>query len=212
MLKIAVSKGRIEKEFSKILGKAGYDIEPILNKKRKLLIKLEDNIEMIFVKADDIDTYLKNGCVDIGIVGKDVLIEHEFSDYSEVLDLNIGKCKFCLASKSNYKIDSVNKIIATKYPNITKKYFEKKNENVKIIKLNGSVELGPVVNISDAIVDLVETGNTLRENGLEVIEEICDISTRLVASNESLEVKNKEIYEFINKIKEGEKCIRILKK
>ena len=141
MLKIAVSKGRIEKEFCEILGKVGYNIEPILNKKRKLLIQLEDTIEIIFVKGEDIDTYLKFGSVDIGIVGKDVLIEKEFSNYSELLDLNIGKCKFCLASNSNYKMESLNKIIATKYPKITQQYFNKKNENIKIVKLNGSVEL-----------------------------------------------------------------------
>lgn len=141
MLKIAVSKGRIEKEFCQILEKVGYNIEPILNKKRKLLIQLEDTIEIIFVKAEDIDTYLKLGSVDIGIVGKDVLMEQEFSNYSELLDLNIGKCKFCFASNSNYKSESPNKIIATKYPKITQKYFKMKNEDVKIVKLNGSVEL-----------------------------------------------------------------------
>ena len=141
MLKIAVSKGRIEKEFCEILEKAGYNIEPILNKKRKLLIQLEDTIEIIFVKGEDINTYLKFGSVDIGIVGKDVLIEQDFSNYSELLDLNIGKCKFCLASNSNYKIESLNKIIATKYPRITQQYFKKKNENIEIVKLNGSVEL-----------------------------------------------------------------------
>lgn len=141
MLKIAVSKGRIEKEFCGILSKAGFNVGPIINKKRKLLVKLNNNIVLIFVKAEDIDTYLKYGSVDIGILGKDVLIEKDFSNYSELLDLNIGKCKFCLASNSNYKPETINKRIATKYPKIAEQYFKVKQENVEIVKLNGSVEL-----------------------------------------------------------------------
>lgn len=208
MLKIAVSKGRVEKEFCKIYENSGYDIEPIKNKKRKLYIKTKDNIEIIFVKAEDVITYLKLGMIDIGIVGKDVLLESDFSNYNELLDLKIGKCKCCLASFSNYKNKKFdrNKIIATKYPNITKRFFELKNENVQIIKLNGSVELGPIVKISDAIVDIVETGDTLKENGLEVIEEICDVSTRLVVNNDSLKNKNKEIFSLVNKLEEGITC------
>ena len=204
MLKIAVSKGRVERDFCDILEKSGYDIEPIRNKKRKLFIQTKNNMEIIFVKSEDIITYLKLGMIDIGIVGKDILMESDFSNYSELLDLKIGKCKFCLASYENYKNDlwTRNKIIATKYPNITKRFFESKKENVEIVKLNGSVELGPIVKISDAIVDIVETGNTLKENGLKVIEEICDISTRLVVNNESLNTKNKEIYSFVNKLEE----------
>ena len=206
MLKIAVSKGKVEKEFCKVLEKIGYDINPIINKRRKLLIKLNDNLEMIFVKPEDIGTYMEFGSVDIGILGNDVLIEQDFSNYSELLDLNIGKCKFCLASFQDYESKMSNKKIATKYPKITQKYFKEKNENVEIIKLNGSVELGPIVQISDAIVDIVETGNTLKENGLKVIDEICDISTRLIASNKSLNNKNVEIYEFVNKLKEEKIC------
>ncbi len=206
MIKIAVSKGRIERDFCKILNKVGYDIEPIINKKRKLLIKLEDNIEMIFVKADDVGTYLKYGSADIGIVGNDVLIEQGLTNYFELLDLNIGKCKFCLASNSSFDKDSLDKVIATKYPKITRQFFNSKKEKVKIVKLNGSVELGPIVKISDAIVDIVETGDTLRENGLEVVEEICDISTRLVANKSSLDLKKNEIYSFVNRLEEGIKC------
>ena len=133
MLKIAISKGRVENEFCKILEKAGFNIDPILNKKRKLLVKLSNNIELIFVKAEDIGTYLKYDSVDIGILGKDILIEKEFSNYSELLDLNVGKCKFCLASNSNYSPEATNKRIATKYPKITEQYFRKKNEEIEII-------------------------------------------------------------------------------
>ncbi len=208
MLKIAVSKGRIEKEFCGILEKSGYDVQPIKNKQRKLFIQTKDNMQIFFVKADDIMTYLRLGMIDIGIVGKDILLESEFSNYQELLDLKIGKCKFCLASYANYKNKTLNRqqVIATKYPNITKQFFNNKKENIQIVKLNGSVELGPIVKISDAIVDIVETGDTLKENGLEVIEEICDISTRLVANNKSLNSKNKEISDFVNKIEGGIKC------
>ena len=198
MIKIAVSKGRIERDFCKILNKVGYDTDPIINKKRKLLINLEDNIEMIFVKADDIGTYLKYGGADIGIVGKDVLIEQDFSNYSELLDLNIGKCKFCLASNSNFKMETLNKVIATKYPKITKKYFESKNENVTIIKLNGSVELAPIVGLADCIVDIVESGRTLAENGLAPVTTIVELSARLICNNASLKTKYDEISDIIS--------------
>ena len=208
MLKIAVSKGRVENEFCRMLEKSGYETESIKNKKRKLFIQTKDNIQIFFVKGDDIITYMKLGMVDIGIVGKDILLESEFSNYDELLDLKIGKCKFCLASYANYKNKTfeTGKVIATKYPNITKRFFESRNEKIKIIKLNGSVELGPIVKISDAIVDIVETGNTLKENGLEVIEEICDISTRLIVNKESLDLKNIEIVNFVNKLEEKIKC------
>ena len=202
MLKIAVSKGRIEKEFCKILERSGYDIEPIINKKRKLLVRTKDDIELIFVKANDIITYLDLGIIDMGVVGQDTLIESDFSNYNELADLKVGKCKFCLASYPNYKnkVFDRNKIIATKYPKIARQFFEDKNENIKIVKLNGSVELGPIIKVADAIVDIVETGNTLKENGLEVIEEICDISTRLIANNESIELKGKEVFNFVNNL------------
>lgn len=202
MLKIAVAKGRIEKDFCNILEKSGYDIEPILNKKRKLLVKTKDDIELIFVKPIDIVTYLNLGIVDIGVVGQDTLIESDYTNYDELIDLNVGKCKFCLAGFPEYKYTKFNrsKTIATKYPKIAKQFFTNKNEDIKIVKLNGSVELGPVVNIADAIVDIVETGNTLKENGLEVIEEICNVSTRLIANNDAIKIKNNEIFKFVNNL------------
>ena len=125
-----------------------------------------------------------------------------FSNYNELADLKVGRCKFCLASYPNYKnkVFDRNKIIATKYPKIAKQFFDNKNENIKILKLNGSVELGPIVKAADAIVDIVETGSTLKENGLEVIEEICEISTRLIANNESVKLKRDEVFSFVNKL------------
>ena len=208
MLKIAITKGRIEKKFCELMEKAGYDIKPIINKDRELLIRTKNDIEFIFAKANDVLTYLEHGIVDVGIVGKDTLIESNFSDYFELLDLETGKCKFAVAAYPSYKekVFTRRKRIATKYPKIAKQYFESKQEDVEIIKLEGSVELGPVVGLTDAIVDIVETGNTLKANGLEVIENICDISTRMIVNRVSIKFKNKEIYKLVdnlyNQIKE----------
>lgn len=206
MLKIAVTKGRIEKEFCKILEKSGYNVEPIINKDRKLIIKTNDNLEYIFVKSSDIITYLDYGVVDVGIIGKDTLIESDKSKYKEVADLKIGKCKFCLASKPDYKNKTFNrkKIIATKYPTLTREFFNGKNEEVDIVKLNGSIEVAPIIQLTDAIVDLVETGTTLKSNGLEIIEEICDVSTRIITNEKAVENKKDELNTFIKKLRIGE--------
>ena len=205
MLKIAITKGRIEKDFCDMLQKSGYNVEPLINKERKLIIDTEDNIEYIFVKGTDIITYLNYGAVDVGVIGKDTLIESDKSKYMEIADLNIGKCKFCLASSPEYKnkIFNRNKIIATKYPSIAKKYFDDKNEKIDIIKLNGSIEVAPILKMTDAIVDIVETGDTLKANGLEVVDEICDVSTRLITNKEVFNNKDKksELYNFVKKLK-----------
>ena len=191
MIKIAITKGRIEKQVCKLLQEAGFDMEPIFNKDRELLIATKDGIEMIFGKANDVVTFLEHGIVDIGFVGKDTL-----------LDLNIGKCYFSVAAYPEYRNKKFErrKKIASKYTKVAKKYFATKQEDVEIIKLEGSVELGPIVGISDAIVDIVETGSTLKANGLEVIEKISDISTRLVANKVSFKFKKDEIMNLVNKL------------
>ena len=196
MLRIAVTKGRIEKNVYELMKKTGFDVSSIENKNRELLIRTKDNIEMIFVKANDVLTYLEKGIVDMGVVGKDTLEESDFEDYDEILDLNIGKCYFALASFKEYKEKALKrtKKIATKYPNIAKKYFNKLQENVE-----GSVELAPIVGIADGIVDIVETGDTLKANGLIVIDKICDISTRLITNKVSLKYKSDEIYQIVDK-------------
>ena len=193
MIKIAITKGRIEKQVCKLLQEAGFDMEPIFNKDRELLIATKDGIEMIFGKANDVVTFLEHGIVDIGFVGKDTLDD---------VDFDIGKCYFAVAAYPEYRNKKFErrKKIASKYTKVAKKYFATKQEDVEIIKLEGSVELGPIVGISDAIVDIVETGSTLKANGLEVIEKISDISTRLVANKVSFKFKKDEIMNLVNKL------------
>lgn len=202
MIKIAITKGRIEKDVCKLLKEAGFDTKPIENKNRKLKIKTNDNIEMIFVKSSDVVNFIRQGVVDIGIVGKDTLDESGFSDYNELLDLKIGKCYFALAGFPEYKNanSSCKKRIATKYPNIAIKYFNMQNEDVEIIKMEGSVELGPVVGLADAIVDIVETGDTLKANGLVILDKISDISTRLIVNKDSKVKKSDEIMQLVERL------------
>ena len=202
MLKVALTKGRIEKKVTTILEKLGYDVTSMINKNRELQIKTKDNIEFIFAKSNDVITFIEHGIADLGVVGKDTLEENDFNDYNELLDLKVGKCYFALAAYPDYKTKTFRnrKKIATKYPNIAKKYFGNMQENVEIIKLEGSVELGPIIGMNDAIVDIVETGSTLKANGLEIVERILNISTRLISNKVSLKYKSEEIYNIVNKI------------
>lgn len=202
MVRMAITKGRIEKDVCRLLEKAGFDVEPMVKKGRELRVKTADDIEMIFSKSNDALTFLEHGIVDVGIIGKDALDESDFNDYYELLDLGIGKCYFALAAYSDYKskVFKNRKVIATKYPKVAQEYFSKKQEPVEIIKLEGSVELGPVMGMSDAIIDLVETGSTLKANGLEIIDKISNISTRLIVNKVSLKFKNREIFQIVNQL------------
>lgn len=202
MLKVALTKGRIEKKVTTMLEKLGYDVTSMINKNRELQINVEDKMEIIFAKSNDVVTFIEHGIVDIGIVGSDTLLENSFKNYYELLDLEIGKCSVAVCSYPEYKNIKLNrrKRIATKYPNVAKKYFESKDEDVEIIKLEGSVELGPVVGLTDAIVDIVETGATLKANGLEVIEKITDVSTRLICNKTKFKYKKEEILNLIDLI------------
>lgn len=206
MIRIAITKGRIEKQVCRLLEKSGFDMTPIYQKDRELLIETDDGISMIFAKANDVLTFLEHGIVDVGFVGKDTLEDSDFNDYYELLDLDIGKCYFAVAAYPEYKTKNYKrrKRIASKYTKVAKDYFSSKQEDVEIIKLEGSVELGPVVGLSDAIVDIVETGSTLKANGLEVIEKICDISTRMIVNKVSLKFKKEEIFQLVDALK-GEK-------
>ena len=202
MIKIAMTKGRIQNQSMTLLKKAGYDILPILSMGRALQVKTADDFEFIFGKANDVVTFLEHGIVDVGFVGKDTLEDNDFKDYYELADLKIGNCCFALAAPPEYrkKEFQARKRIASKYPKVTKKYFETQKEDVEIIKLEGSVELGPIVGLSDAIVDLVETGNTLAANGLEIIARISEVSTRLIVNKSSFKFKEKEILEMVRRL------------
>lgn len=205
MIKIAITKGRIEKQVCRLLEKQGFDMDPIFNKNRELLIETKDGIQMIFAKSNDVLTFLEHGIADVGFVGKDTLMESDYHDYYEMLDLEIGRCFFALCAYPSYKTKSFNrrKRIASKYTKTAKEYFAKRKEDVEVIKLEGSVELGPVVGLSDAIVDIVETGNTLKANGLEVIDKIEEISTRMIVNKVALKYKKKEVLDLIKTLQGG---------
>ena len=197
---IALTKGRIEKDTVSLLEKAGFDMSFMSNKGRSLIFESPDKkFRFLLVKAPDVTTYVRHGVADIGVVGKDLLLEHP-TGYLEMLDLNFGLCKFSVASIKDYKPnDHKRNRIATKYPTIATDYFNKKGEDVEIISIQGSVEIAPVIGLADAIVDIVETGNTLIANGLKVYEDICRISARLIVNKAALK-NNPELMPFIKKI------------
>ncbi|CAH2212999.1 ATP phosphoribosyltransferase [Tepidibacter aestuarii] len=201
---IALSKGRIGKQANDVFKKIGLG-DCIDLDSRKLIFKDEKNkINFIYVKPSDVVTYVEKGVTDLGIVGKDTILESDTNVY-EVFDLGFGKCKFSIAGikgETVYKNEEVLKV-ATKYPGIAKKYFKERQQRIEIIKLNGSVELAPLVGLSDVIVDLVETGNTLKANGLEVIEDMFDISARLISNRVSYRFKFERIQNIIKSLNEN---------
>lgn len=201
-LVIALTKGRLEKDAVNMFENIGLDCTELKNKGRKLILKdQKDNIEFILVKANDVLTYVEYGAADIGVVGKDTILEKKRNVY-EVCDLKMGCCKFALAAPEEFDINKgyKRKVIATKYPNVARNYFKKMGMDVEIIKIEGSVELAPIMHLSDAIVDIVETGTTLRENGLVVKDDICSISARMVVNIVSMKMREKEIRELISKV------------
>lgn len=202
-ISIALTKGRLEEETVKLLDKANYGTEELKNKGRKLVFSdTKKDINYFLVKAADSITYVEHGVADIGVVGKDTLLESN-KNYYEVLDLGIGKCNFIVASLPEKDIfKKVGHIkIGTKYPTVAREYFKKKNIDVEIIKIEGSVELAPILGLCDAIVDIMETGTTLKENGLVVFDTVCPISARIIVNKASFKLKRKEIGEFIDSLK-----------
>lgn len=201
-LRIALTKGRLEKQTVALFEKMGLDCDELINKGRRLILKVND-YEVVLAKAADVITYVEHGVCDIGVVGRDTIAENGKSFY-EMMDLNLGKCDFALATKKGFDFyNGFNtKRIATKYPNVTKAYFEGRGMDVKIIKIEGSVELAPLLELADGIVDIVETGTTLKENGLEVIEKIMPISARVIVNMASMKLKRDEIDEFLEKMEQ----------
>ncbi len=203
---VALAKGRLAELSVDIFEKIGCDVTQLREKSRKLIFTDDENkLKFILVKASDVPTYVEYGAADIGIVGKDTILESGKNVY-EVLDLGFGKCKMAVAGYPEMKdnLDGTNLLrVASKYPHIARDYFHRqKGQTVDIIKLNGSVELGPIVGLSDVIVDIVESGKTLKENGLEVLEDICDLSARLIVNRVSMKLHREKITALIGKIKE----------
>lgn len=197
-LRIALTKGRLEKDTIALLERIGYDCGAVHNKGRKLILPVGNSLEVVLAKAADVITYVEHGVCDLGVVGKDTIMENGTSFY-EVLDLGFGRCKFALAAPkgSDFFSGYTSRTIATKYPNVARNYFESKAMDIRFIKIEGSVELAPLLGLSDAIVDIVETGTTLKENGLEVVDTICDISARLIVNTASLKLRKAEIEELV---------------
>lgn len=203
-LTVAMAKGRTADRAMKFLEKSDVLFSDFTDDSRKLVIyDDEQTIKLIFVKAVDVPTYVEKGAADIGIVGKDVIMEDP-RDVYELLDLGIGKCKLAVAGFPEKEINNVPFLtVASKYPQAAKEYFDKKGIRTEVIKLNGSIELAPLIGMADVIVDIVETGTTLRENGLVVLEEIADISARLIVNKASYATKTDQIQQFIRDMKEG---------
>lgn len=199
---IAITKGRIEEQFLDYFQSLAYDIEPLVNKGRKLSVETP-SFRFIFAKGVDVATYVEHGIADLGIVGEDILLEYK-PDVYNLLPLPFGKCRFSLAEQLDHEIKTGKRKIATKYPNVTKSYFRKKGVSVDIVKLEGSVELAPILGLADGIVDIVETGTTLKENGLVVKENIHFITARCIANRSALKVKKEWLTPILEMIEEKE--------
>jgi ATP phosphoribosyltransferase len=199
-LTIAMPKGRIFEEAVELLRKAGYNLPPEFDDSRKLILEVpEENLRFILAKPMDVPTYVEHGVADLGIAGKDVMLEEERNVY-ELLDLRISECYLAVAGLPDTKMSNVAPKIATKYPNVASSYFREQGEQVEIIKLNGSIELAPLIGLADRIVDIVSTGRTLKENGLVEYEKIVGITSRLIVNPVSYRMKDDTIEELVTRL------------
>lgn len=201
MIRVAFTKGRIEAKAVEIFEKAGYNCEELKNKGRKLFFKIGEDIEVVLAKANDVITYVEHGVCDIGIVGKDTIMESG-SGFYEMLDLGFGKCRFALAAKKGEDFFGgyAHKVVASKYPKVAKEYFSSLGMDVEIVKIDGSVELAPLLGLADGIVDIVETGSTLKENGLEIVSDVAPISARLIVNAASIKLKKDAVDKIISDV------------
>ena len=202
MLQIALPKGRLGEKVFKMFAAAGFDCPEALEDTRKLIFEnREAGVCYFWVKPSDVAIYVERGAADIGVVGKDILMEYK-PELFELLDLNVGKCRLAVAGKKGFH-DSTERTlrVATKFPNVTMDYYGKKCRDIDIIKLNGSIELAPILGLSDVILDIVETGKTLLENDLEPFETVAPVSARLVANRSAFQFKNKEITKLLESLK-----------
>lgn len=201
MLNIALPKGRLGEKVYDLFEKAGYECPSIKENSRKLVFEnSEKGVRYFWVKPSDVSVYVERGAADLGVAGKDILLEYA-PDVYELLDLKIGKCSMAVAAKREF-VDDRNKplTVATKFANIAKRYYAKQGREIDVVPLNGSIELAPILGLSDVIVDIVETGSTLKENDLVVVEKFLPISARLIANKSSFKFKTEEVEEVQRKL------------
>jgi len=203
MLNIALPKGRLGEKVYDIFEKAGFACPSIKENNRKLVFENpEKQVRYFWVKPSDVSIYVERGAADIGVAGKDILLEYR-PDVYEMLDLGMGKCRMAVAAPADFRDDENRTLrVATKFTNIAADYYGKLGRQIDIIKLNGSIELAPILGLSDVIVDIVETGTTLRENNLSVVQEILPISARLIANKASFQFKNQQIENLLQQVRE----------
>lgn len=200
MLTIAMPKGRIFEEAVELLRRADYALPPEFTESRKLVIDVpEENMRFILAKPMDVVTYVEHGVADLGIAGKDVLMEEE-RDVYELLDLQISRCHLAVAGLPGAKMNEIAPRVATKYPNIASTYFREQGEQVEIIRLNGSIELAPLIGLADRIVDIVSTGRTLKENGLVELERIAEVTSRLIVNPASYRLNGGDIERLVDRL------------
>ena len=194
MINIALAKGRLREKTYSMMAAAGFDCPAILEKNRKLTFENpEKGVRYFWVKPSDVAIYVERGAADIGVCGKDILLEYE-PDIYELLDLGIGKCRMCVAGPADFYDNEERTLrVATKFSNVASKYYESIGRDIDIIKLNGSIEIAPLLGLSDVIFDIVETGNTLRENNLSVLQDVVPVSARLICNKVSYQFKHDEI-------------------
>jgi len=201
MLTIAIAKGRVFEKTIPLIKKINLEISKEEINSRKILMNTNfSNIKILVIRSIDVPVFVQHGAADIGIVGKDILIEHNNNGIFELLDLNIAKCSLVVASKNGEKINKPILKIATKYINSSKEYFQSQGQQIDLIKLYGAMEIAPNIGLSDYIVDLVDTGNTIKANGLKIIDKIYDVSSRLIVNSASFNTKNKEIKNWVKSI------------
>ena len=204
MLTIALSKGRILDQTLPLLEKAGISIAKSELESRKLILDTNlSDVKVIVIRASDVPVFVQHGAADIGIAGKDVLLEHGANGIFELLDLGISKCRLMVASKKGQDLDKSTLKVATKYVKSAKEYFYRQGKQVEVIKLYGAMELAPIVGLSDCIVDLVDTGNTLKANNLVPLELVQEISSRLIVNSAAFNTKHKDINQWIQKIEQN---------
>jgi len=201
MLNVALPKGRLGEKVYAMFEAAGFECPSIKEQNRKLIFENEEaGVRYFWVKPSDIAIYVERGAADIGVAGKDILLEYS-PDVYELLDLDIGKCRMAVAAKSDFRDDPQRTLrVATKFSNIARSYYNSIDRDIDIIHLNGSIEIAPILDLSDVIVDIVETGKTLKENNLEVFETIVPISARLIANKSSFKFKNEQIEKIVREI------------